>query len=122
MERAGWTVVEAEDGIIGLERLADSLPDVILLDLMMPRMDGFGFLEEVKKEPSLENIPVIVVTAKELTPEERFTLNGSIKNLLRKGDGMEVVLSALDDVLRSGRGGTVNATRARRKEPLREER
>ena len=122
LERAGWEVVEAEDGIIGLERLADSLPDVILLDLMMPRMDGFGFLEEVKKEPSLENIPVIVVTAKELTPEERFTLNGSIKNLLRKGDGMEVVLSALDDVLRSGRGGTVNATRARRKEQLREER
>ena len=112
LERAGWEVVEAEDGIIGLERLADNLPDVILLDLMMPRMDVFGFLEEVKKEPSLENIPVIVVTAKELTPEERFTLNGSIKNLLRKGDGMEVVLSALDNVLRRGKGGTVNATRA----------
>ena len=49
----GWTVTEAENGKVGLERLAERRPSVVLLDLMMPEMDGFMFLEEIRKKPEL---------------------------------------------------------------------
>jgi CheY-like chemotaxis protein len=60
-------------------------PELILLDLMMPEMDGFQFLEEVKKQEAWKSIPVIVVTAKELTAADRQRLNGWVQKILQKG-------------------------------------
>ena len=85
LEKEGWKVIEAENGRAGLERMAESRPELILLDLMMPEMDGFQFLDEVRKHEGWRSIPVIVVTAKELTPEDRQRLNGSVEKILQKG-------------------------------------
>ena len=78
-------MTEAENGRIGLERVAVRVPDVILLDLMMPEMDGFSFLEALRRRPEGRNIPVIVVTAKDLTPEDRTRLHGQAIEVLQKG-------------------------------------
>lgn len=64
------------------------LPDLIILDLMMPEMDGFAVLDALKANPLTAAIPVIVVTAKELTPEEKLRLSGQIQSLLQKGEFM----------------------------------
>ena len=85
LEKEGWTVIEAENGRAGLEQMEKNQPELILLDLMMPEMDGFQFLDEVRKHEGWRSIPVIVVTAKELTPEDRQRLNGSVEKILQKG-------------------------------------
>jgi CheY-like chemotaxis protein len=83
--RQGWQVVEAGNGREGLERVAERMPGVILLDLIMPEMDGFEFLEGLRRRPECRHIPVIVVTAKDLTEEDRRRLNGHVIQILQKG-------------------------------------
>jgi CheY-like chemotaxis protein len=85
LEREGWQVTEASNGREGLERIADSEPNVILLDLMMPEMDGFEFIANLRARPEWGDIPVVVITAKELTPDDRARLNGSVEKVLLKG-------------------------------------
>ena len=85
LELGGWNVVEAENGRAGLERLASLRPAAILLDLMMPEMDGFEFVSELRKNPEWKSIPVVVVTAKDLTFEDRVRLNGQVGLILQKG-------------------------------------
>src|SRR4029077_11317193 len=85
LEREGWTVIEAENGRVALKRMTERQPDLILLDLMMPEMDGFQFLDEVRKREDWHSIPVIVITAKELSAEDRQRLNGSVEKILQKG-------------------------------------
>jgi len=85
LEKEGWAVSEAENGRVALERMAENRPELILLDLMMPEMDGFQFLEEVRKQEEWRSIPVVVVTAKELTAEDRLLLSGSVTQILQKG-------------------------------------
>jgi CheY-like chemotaxis protein len=85
LEKQGWPVIEAENGRVALERMADSLPDLILLDLMMPEMDGFQFLDQLRLNEAWRSIPVIVVTAKDLTEEDRRRLNGYVESILQKG-------------------------------------
>jgi len=85
LESAGWRVEEAENGRDALDQLAHAEPHLILLDLMMPVMDGFEFLAERQKSAQLLSIPVIVVTAKELAPNEVQQLRGSVIRVLQKG-------------------------------------
>jgi len=85
LEGDGWTVMEAENGRVALDRIGESIPGVILLDLMMPEMDGFGFLEELHKHDQFHSIPVIVITAKDLTEEDRLRLNGGVERVIQKG-------------------------------------
>lgn len=85
LEGEGWTVHQAENGVAGLEALQRVQPGVILLDLMMPEMDGFEFLEEMKRHRKWRTLPVIVITAKELTSEDRVRLNGHMSRVLQKG-------------------------------------
>ncbi len=82
----GWTIVEAENGRIGLELFAESKPDMILLDLMMPEMDGFEFLRELRKREDGRTVPVVVATAKDLTPAEREELRRTVQNCVEKGN------------------------------------
>jgi two-component system chemotaxis response regulator CheY len=60
--QAGYEVVQAEDGVHGLEVLAGSTPDVIVTDINMPRMDGFGFIEGVRADAKHRAIPILVLT------------------------------------------------------------
>lgn len=94
------TVTQAENGRVGLERLNEALPDAILLDLMMPEMDGFEFIAQVRAEPRWRRIPVIVVTAKTLTAEDLARLNGQVQHLVHKGEySGRTVLAALDELV-----------------------
>ncbi|MGH9857644.1 MAG: ATP-binding response regulator, partial [Acidobacteriota bacterium] len=85
LEKEGWNVTEAENGRIALERVAEKLPELILLDLMMPEMDGFEFVSELRKNESWRKIPLVVVTAKDLTENDRNKLNGYVASILQKG-------------------------------------
>ena len=90
------------NGADGLEQLAKEKPDVILLDLMMPVMDGFGFLREVRANDAWSDIPVIVVTAKTLDEADRRALDGRVQQLIQKGDHLDVVLASLSRLLSKG--------------------
>jgi len=85
LEQDGWTVCEAENGRVGLARLAEARPELILLDLMMPEMDGFEFVAEMRRHEAWKGIPVVVVTARDITPEDRVRLNGQVKKIFQKG-------------------------------------
>ena len=91
LEKANWSVYEAANGRQALACVAEQRPALILLDLMMPEMDGFEFLTELRNNPKWQFIPVVIITAKELTEEERMFLNGSmllggcVKRILKKG-------------------------------------
>ncbi len=80
----GWSVQEAANGREGLARVAEVKPDLILLDLMMPEMDGFEFLSTLRRDQDHGHIPVIVVTAADLTDEDRARLNGGVSHILEK--------------------------------------
>lgn len=87
VEQAGHTVREAENGRIGLERVDEAPPALILLDLLMPEMDGFAFLEALRERDDLSDIPVAVITGKDLTEEDHTRLNGGVERIVRKGGG-----------------------------------
>jgi len=84
LKKAGWDVDEAENGRAALDRLAQRTPQLIVLDLMMPEMDGFEFVAELRKTSAWHGIPVVVVTAIDLTSSDRARLNGSVGRILRK--------------------------------------
>jgi CheY-like chemotaxis protein len=84
LAKAGWSVSEAGNGQEALEMMPDIQPRLILLDLMMPVMDGFGFLATLRARPEWQNIPVIVITAKDLTGEDRARLAGNVEEVLEK--------------------------------------
>lgn len=83
--REGWTVSEAANGRVALQQVIDTPPDLILLDLMMPEMDGFEVVRLLRKTQAGRSIPVVVVTAKDLTDEDRRVLSGSVERIMQKG-------------------------------------
>jgi CheY-like chemotaxis protein len=85
LEKDGWAVTEAGNGREALDRLAQKKPQLILLDLMMPVMDGFDFLLEMRANAAWQDIPVIVLTAKDLTEEDRRVLSGRVEEIVEKG-------------------------------------
>jgi CheY-like chemotaxis protein len=85
LEKQGWVAVEAEHGQAALERIGEHVPDLIVLDLMMPIMDGFEFMLELRKVEEWRRIPVVVATAKDLTDEDRQALSGNVELILQKG-------------------------------------
>ncbi len=94
--QGNYTLFEAANGQEAIDLALTQLPDLIILDLMMPEMDGFSVLDALKANPQTAPIPVIVVTAKDLTQEERERLNGHIHSLMQKGEFMNDEL--LDEV------------------------
>ena len=99
LQREAWEVTEAVNGADGLEHLARERPDVILLDLMMPVMDGFEFLRRMRANDAWSSIPVVVVTAKTLDEADRRALDGRVEQLIQKGDHLDVVLTSLARLL-----------------------
>jgi DNA-binding response OmpR family regulator len=84
LAKEGWKVREAENGRSGLERVAESVPSLVLLDLMMPELDGFEFMEGLRKMPGCRQLPVIVITARDITAEDRQRLNGEVARIVQK--------------------------------------
>jgi signal transduction histidine kinase/CheY-like chemotaxis protein len=85
LKNEGWLVNEAGNGVEALAELSRARPNVILLDLMMPEMDGFEFLAEVDRNPEWKSVPVIVVTARDLSSDDRDRLQGHVSRILQKG-------------------------------------
>jgi CheY-like chemotaxis protein len=83
-EEEGLTPIVAEDGAVCLELIKKQIPDVLVLDLMMPEPDGFAVLEKIRSNPDTRDLPVIVVTAKDLTEEDRKILSGNVFSVLEK--------------------------------------
>ena len=99
MEAEGWEVDGAEDGASGLRRVAADPPDLILLDLIMPGMSGFEVAAKLHGNPAWRSIPVVVMTAKDLTHVDRERLNGLVARVLQKGtDGTDGLLAAIREI------------------------
>lgn len=94
--QGNFTLFEATNGREAIELVRREMPNLIILDLMMPEVDGFGVLDALQNDPATAEIPVIVVTAKELTSAEKQRLKGHIQTLMQKGDFMSDEL--LDEV------------------------
>ncbi len=99
----GWTVRTAANGREALEQLAESRPDVVLLDLMMPEMDGFAVIEHLRSSPTLADLPLVVLTAAPLTPRERDELRRGVQFVLEKGsvDSSELLAHLTQTVART---------------------
>jgi ammonium transporter, Amt family len=85
LQGEGWTVAEAANGREALARVIEQAPSLILLDLMMPEMDGFQFVGELRARDEWQSIPVVVMTAKDLTQADRDQLNGHVERIAQKG-------------------------------------
>jgi PAS domain S-box-containing protein len=83
--REGWAVAEAENGRVALTKMAAGKVGLVLLDLLMPEMNGFEFLDEMRKQPVWKDVPVVVLTSKDLTPAERTHLSGQVEAIIQKG-------------------------------------
>jgi threonine synthase len=92
--RGGFEISEISESKKALEFIRAQKPDLVVMDLMMPELDGFDLLDMLKKDPALADIPVVVVTAKMLVPEERRRLSGRIQQLLQKGTFLDDELLA----------------------------
>ena len=109
LEPEGYVVTEAENGRAALERLRDVSPSVILLDLMMPEMDGFDFAAELRRHDVWREIPIIVITARDLSREDHERLNGYVQKILQKGaHGRDQLLAEVRELV---------ATRVARRRP-----
>lgn len=96
LEKEEFTVLEACNGREGLDQLGSHRPDLILLDLMMPEMDGFQFTRAVRTHPEWQNIPIVVMTAKDIDAEDRARLDGKVVRILQKGAcGREELLAEI---------------------------
>ena len=104
MSANGFEVIEAENGKVALERLEAELPSLVLLDLMMPEMDGFQFAEEFRKNEKWESIPIIVLTAKTLTEEDRLRLEGWVEGLYEKREAsLERIIAEVKEITSGSR-------------------
>lgn len=116
IEQEGLRAVVAGGGIKCMQIIGKSLPDVLVLDLIMPDMDGFEVLERIRSDPMIRSLPVIVVTAKELTDQDREKLTGKVSSILAKSDTTSTVLleevkkilGDIDKYPRSGEQKAVN--------------
>ena len=86
LTKEGWQVREADNGKVALELIRHEVPGMILLDLMMPIMDGFTFLKELRKEDQWRDIPVIVITSKDITRQEKHLLEEKVVKILKRGE------------------------------------
>jgi len=104
LEDEPYKVRSASDGQEALETISWHRPDIILLDLLMPRLDGFGMLEQLRQTPQYSDIPVIILTAKTLAPDELAQLQQSVSKVVQKrGLRREVLIQELRSALRAYR-------------------
>src|SRR5262249_36693940 len=94
VEREGFVVSEAENGRVALGRVRAAPHGLVLLDLLMPEMDGFDFVHEFRHDAANRSIPIIVLTAKDLSAEDRQRLNGQVERIMNKsGSGRDSLLA-----------------------------
>jgi signal transduction histidine kinase/DNA-binding response OmpR family regulator len=107
LQKEGWTTVEADNGRVGLERLTEVRPQLIILDLMMPEVDGFQFADALRGQPTLRDIPIVVLTAKDITDEDRHRLDSQVVRLLEKSEyGTQELVALVHEAAMNGKART----------------
>jgi CheY-like chemotaxis protein len=110
LSQEGLKVLEAANGIEALARLAESPPSLILLDLMMPELDGFGFIDELRRKDEWNKIPVVVLTAKDISSDDRSRLEGFTSAVLvKKGQSPDALIREMRDLIQQATGPGVSA-------------
>jgi CheY-like chemotaxis protein len=101
LEKEGWRVRGAKNGRAALDCLERDRPSLILMDLIVPEMDGFEFVAQVRKHDEWRSIPIVVLTSHDLGSEERLRLDGFVEKILpnEEGDSREVLLHQVRDLL-----------------------
>jgi CheY-like chemotaxis protein len=107
LEREGWSVTEAENGLVALQCVQEEVPDLILLDMLMPELDGLEFAAALQRNARWRGIPIVVLTGKELTEREHARLTGHVVAIMQKGlTTRETLLAEIRDrvsaVIRAG--------------------
>lgn len=100
LRTAGYTVIAAGDGVEGLEKARAEQPDLILLDVMMPRMDGFQALEALKRDPATKAIPVFMLTVKGKEMDRLRGLQMGVAAYITKPFSPNALLARIDETLR----------------------
>jgi CheY-like chemotaxis protein len=102
LPEAEFKLDSAVDGVAGLEAVEANPPDIILLDLVMPRLDGFGFIDSLRANPQTHDLPVIVISGKELTAAESVRLRESVALIMKKqGFQGEKLVDDINNMLNS---------------------
>ncbi len=99
LERAGHEVIDAEDGLRGIALTMKQRPEIIVLDLMMPVMDGYGVLAELAKDPRTAGVPVVVLSARAIPDEAERAVGAGASRFLEKPFDPDLLASELDDLL-----------------------
>jgi CheY-like chemotaxis protein len=100
LPESGFSLDSALDGVAGLQAIEANRPDVVLLDIVMPRLDGFGVIESLRANPETRNLPIIVISAKELTETESARLKETVASVMKKqGFQGEKLLQEINNVL-----------------------
>lgn len=100
LKRANFEVHEATDGLSGLEKMKQIKPDVVVLDVMMPNLDGFGVLKEMRNEPELSNIKVIMLTAKGGDDDAEHAIKLGASKFLTKPFSPKNLVEAVNELAR----------------------
>ncbi|MBA2585826.1 MAG: response regulator [Chthoniobacterales bacterium] len=100
LEKEGWKVIQAENGLVAMDRMAEQRPDLIILDLLMPKMNGYQFVAELHKHDEWQAIPIVVITASEVTLQDRVLLDGYVEKVLPKAAlSEEALLAEIRDLI-----------------------
>lgn len=100
LEKEGFKVCQADNGKVAMDKIHENKPALILLDLMMPEMDGFEFVDTIRQYPEFRGIPIIVLTAMDLDRASRDRLSGQVQNILIKGAyRKEKLLSQITEII-----------------------
>jgi CheY-like chemotaxis protein len=102
LERAGHQVLVAEDGLRGVAIAMKQRPEVIVLDLMMPVMDGYGVLAELAKDPRTATVPVLVLSARAIPEEEDRATQAGARRFLEKPFDPDDLAAELEQLLHAG--------------------
>lgn len=100
LERAGYQVIEAEDGEVAVERAITGHPDLILLDLQMPRLDGYGVLAKLRGDPRFASVPILALTASAMRGDRENILAAGFTDYLSKPAGPELLRETVARFLR----------------------
>lgn len=99
LERAGHEVIDAEDGLRGIALAMKQRPEIIVLDLMMPVMDGYGVLAELAKDPRTADVPVVVLSARAIPDEAERAVGAGARRFLEKPFDPDLLAGELNDLL-----------------------
>jgi CheY-like chemotaxis protein len=107
LSNMNYHIEQANNGITALHLMQTCRPDLVILDLMMPEMDGFEFVRQMRKQPEWLDIPVLVLTAKDITLADRLSLAGNVKKIFQKGSYQRnQFLAEIRSLLNASMGGS----------------